>query len=196
MDRVEQQEREKYAEVWTWPWYHLKSHGVSLWENHQILFPPNIRHAVDFGCGPGKLMSRLGREGIPCWGVDIVDVLDAGVDRSRLCIATLWGELEFEDAPETFDLGVCTDVMEHIPEHLVDQSLINIGNLCEVVVFKIANFPSEHEGLTLHLTLRPAPWWSERMEALGGQYETYEHRPKAQDFVILWWPNGKQGGCC
>lgn len=50
---------------------------------------------------------------------------------------SLWSEA---DMPKSVDLGVCTDVMEHMPPDYVDSVLANIAKRVKVCVFRIACF--------------------------------------------------------
>jgi hypothetical protein len=68
-------------------------------------------------------------------------------------------------------MGCCADVMEHIPPDRVLDVLKNNHKVCEVVVYKIANFPSVFQGRRLHLTLRPRHWWLEQLEIFGAVKE-------------------------
>ena len=118
----------------------VKAHGLALWESRRGIFPPVVTRAVDLGCGHGRLFARWRDEGIDGWGVDFSDhALDAGHPyRAHFIRACLW-ELSL---PQRFDLGVCADVMEHIPEVMVPQTLDRIAAHVDTAIFKIANFPS------------------------------------------------------
>ena len=154
-------ERAKYDLAWQVPAYRIKAHGLALWESRRGIFPPVVTRAVDLGCGHGRLFARWRDEGIDGWGVDFSDhALDADHPyRAHFIRACLW-ELSL---PQRFDLGVCADVMEHIPEVMVPQTLNRIAAHVDTAVFKIANSPSRWLGVDLHPTLRPADWWMEQL---------------------------------
>lgn len=154
-------EREKYTEVWKDPDYRVRCHGLDLWSQERDLYGDKPASAIDFGCGTGRLVAQWQREGIDAIGVDIAATApDPGLS---IVLANLW-ELEL---PRRYELGNCTDVMEHIPPVHVDAVLERIAAACERCVFKIANYPSMHGDGMLHLTMQPRGWWAERLSRLG-----------------------------
>jgi len=138
------------------------------------------RHAhdrcVDFGCGNGlssRLLLDLGAQSVRL--VDFIDesFLDAWV-RDKPSIdyfqCSLWDPRVLSIGKH--DFAVCTDVLEHIPEHRVDEVLDNIkGCLLPegTAYFRIALWGSTTEaqkkkalekyGGELHVTVKPSEWW-------------------------------------
>lgn len=66
-----------------------------------------------------------------------------------------------------FDMVICTDVMEHVPEDNVDEVLTDIDNYAlKVVFFSIALYPAKktfENGANLHVTLKPKEWWKTKI---------------------------------
>ena len=154
-------ERQKYERVWLDPSYRMRCHGLDLWRQNRDLYGATPQSAIDFGCGTGRLVKQWRAEGIAAIGVDIADTApDEGVG---IILANLW-ELTL---PQRYELGNCTDVMEHIPPEYVESTLRAIAAACERCVFKIANYPSVHGDSLLHLTQRPRMWWAEQLSRLG-----------------------------
>ena len=87
-----------------------------------------------------------------------------------------------------FDLGVCTDVMEHIPEERVPATLERISAHCAVCIFKIANFPSRSLGQDLHPTMRPMTWWLERFEGARGEVDVLPITTRKEEYHLSWRP--------
>lgn len=85
---------------------------------------------VDFGCGAGNYVASLRRLNIPAVGYDAnpyTPTLSKYLleNSNRCCeVADLTEELEF-DIP--FDMTICIDVLQYIPDMLID---IAINNLC------------------------------------------------------------------
>lgn len=63
-----------------------------------------------------------------------------------------------------FDVVICTDVMEHIPVDQVPQTIINLINYTEKVLFlAICTKPAIKtfgNGENVHLTVQPPEWWN------------------------------------
>jgi len=124
--------------------------------------------------------------GINAWGTDIVDVLDSPKLRMRLIICPLWKL----SAGRIFDVAVAADVLEHLPTELVDDSLAAISKSTSVLIAQNAEYDSLGWGAKLHLTIKPAEWWMERMQGIGGTVERLEliSAPKAPKHLLRWEP--------
>lgn len=107
------------------------------------------RTILDYGCGQTRLYDRL-------------------VDKDLIDLRILW--LKYDPAieqlsslPETpVDLVICTDVLEHIPQHLFDAVLLKIKRISDKVFFGICCIPAINvlpNGLNCHLTIEPPNWW-------------------------------------
>ncbi len=157
-------ERLKYRKMWTEvPGYRVRSPG-------ELLVPMFLELAswtpgdtlLDVGSGPGKASIKLQEAGLDVTMLDISKegpVPEAtGIPFVEACLWELPLDLEY------FDWIYCCDVLEHIPEYQVD---VVLGGLASVMskgaFFQIAMFPHKVAGETLHLTLKPADWWKERL---------------------------------
>lgn len=74
---------------------------------------------------------------------------------------------------ETFDLVVCTDVLEHCPEEDLDWILGELFGFARHAVYLcIACYPAKKSlpnGENAHVTVRPPDWWRARLEAAAGR---------------------------
>lgn len=165
LDQLAIDERAKYERVWMLPEYRLANHGLGLWLCDRDLFPANFASALDIGCGNGRLWRAWYESGIDAHAVDHALAapdtwLAASVRFTRQCLWTM----HFD---RIFDVGVCADVMEHIPPEKVARVLARIAEACDFVVFKIANYPSAFGDAALHLTLQDADWWLAKLQQYG-----------------------------
>jgi 2-polyprenyl-3-methyl-5-hydroxy-6-metoxy-1,4-benzoquinol methylase len=174
MTDLEITERKKYNHIWKLDAYRVKCHGLNLWTQRRYLFPDDPKTAIDLGYGTGRLVRQWHDEGIDGYGVDISEnaadrqiMLDLG---DHLIIGPLW---DFTP-PMRCDIGVCADVLEHIPEERVDDVLRNIARSCKTAFLKIACFESHWDGLKLHMTVRDPAWWIKRVADLGGEIEAID----------------------
>jgi 2-polyprenyl-3-methyl-5-hydroxy-6-metoxy-1,4-benzoquinol methylase len=145
-------------------------------------------HLIDVGCGHGDLADVLALPRASYLGVDISPHIIA-LDRQR-----------FEGLPNTdhlvgsvtnlpvaagaYQVAVCLEMMEHLPEALVDRALSELVRVAEHVLVSACCAPSWHrspiDGSGLHLTVRPAAWWLRRFKAVEGArvVETWDLAPQ------------------
>lgn len=161
MDLTAEVERKKYEKVWRHKEYRAKAPGEALVERaYQELGMEPGQTLIDMGCGTGRAAARFERLGLKVVAVDIAEnCLDIGIRPWGFLRACLW------DMPMvTADWGFCTDVMEHIPEDKVWSVLETIRDRVERgVFFQIALFQDSWFGERLHLTVKPAVWWLEKL---------------------------------
>ncbi len=62
-----------------------------------------------------------------------------------------------------FDMVICTDVLEHVPENEVGKVLADLINFADKVLFlAISTVPAKKvfaNGENIHVTIRPKQWW-------------------------------------
>lgn len=180
-------ERSKYKRAFAKLEYRVKNHGLELWQMWRAIFPARPRTALDIGCGNGRLFRFLNMEGIDAYGVDIVNALDEGNPFSdKLSVQCLW-QMHFA---LRFDIGICADVMEHIPPNKVDDVIACIARCCNLVVFKIANYPSAFVGENLHLSLHDDAWWLAKLQQFGeAEFLPGLERPGKAEYVFRFKPH-------
>jgi len=116
----------------------------------------HIETVLDYGCGQHTLAQRFPQ--VQWHGYD------PGIPERA------------EKPTGTFDLVVCTDVMEHIEGEYIDAVLQEIMDYStRVVFFEIACAPAfdkfldgPHEGEDVHVSVHPPKWWEDKIRALKG----------------------------
>lgn len=67
----------------------------------------------------------------------------------------------------TFDMVICTDVLEHIPEDEVGKVMADLINYTNKVLFlAISTYPAHKKfknGENVHVTIRPKEWWEKML---------------------------------
>ena len=192
---VTEREAEKYDRVWQVPEYRVRCHSLGLWRERRDLFPASFQSGIDIGCGLGRILPVWVAAGIDAWGVDLVP--DRSLDqpdqvmangaclRDRVYAGSLWDWLP--PGGQVFDVGVCADLMEHIPRQYVPAVLRHLAQYCRMVVFKIANFHSRSLGDELHLTRERADWWAAQMTgAMGPAVRRRSYRTTREEYVFTW----------
>ncbi len=158
-DLVAEQEAAKYREAFTAPQYRRACHGLRLWQERRDLFPATVTTATDFGCGTGRLVGQWLDEGIDAVGVDFaanvsVDAPLYRAQRDRFLMEPLWSM-----TVRPAEIGVCADVLEHIPKDYISRTLQAIAGACRWALLQVAHMEHVFRGHTLHVTVRDAEWW-------------------------------------
>lgn len=138
--------------------------GLSL-EKHipkitELLKENDCKSVLDYGCGKAFLHLRGETKE---WGD--VSLYDPGVK-------------EYEKLPEgQFDAVICTDVLEHIPEDELDETLqIIFGKSNKLVFLSISTKPAKKflpNGENAHVTIKPEDWWLERISRHNKLYHVH-----------------------
>ncbi|MEE8599052.1 MAG: methyltransferase domain-containing protein [Dehalococcoidales bacterium] len=111
---------------------------------------------LDYGCGKG--LQYVERKVHTEWGVEQPHLYDPAVPQHA------------ERPDYTFDLVLCTDVMEHVPEDMVEATFIDIFSMSHrLVFFSISTRPALQfvgNKENAHATIKPAQWWNDKITLL------------------------------
>jgi Methyltransferase domain len=119
---------------------------------------------LDFGSGKGLQYQDPYLLQVS-WGIEKITCYDPGVP-------------EFSTLPTgKFDAVICCDVMEHVPEHAVKETLATIFSLAKkFVFFVITTAPAKKElpdGRNCHVTVKPEEWWLDQIAEAKGSSDIY-----------------------
>jgi 2-polyprenyl-3-methyl-5-hydroxy-6-metoxy-1,4-benzoquinol methylase len=121
---------------------------ISKWGRYAIL---------DWGCGKQTLAKALG----PAYRVTNYDPCIEGLDTP----------------PDPHPTVACTDVLEHIEPHLVNDVLAELRRLTAHKALLVINTgPAKKvlaDGRNAHISMHPSDWWIERITAAG--FEVTDH---------------------
>lgn len=140
---------------------------------------------IDLGCAFGYLPRHLRRRGVEAFGTDISSYAIANapeeikpfVFQFDLSIGDIRDRVKSQ-----FDLVVCFETLEHIPEgNQLELFVTNIYNLIKPGGFALLSIcveeNPEHDDDDTHVTIKPRSWWRHRFEATGLVHVTTLERP-------------------
>jgi glycosyltransferase involved in cell wall biosynthesis/2-polyprenyl-3-methyl-5-hydroxy-6-metoxy-1,4-benzoquinol methylase len=160
-----------------------KKSGLSDYENYDAVgwaerhsniiykaFRP--RTCLEVGCAKGDLVQMLREKGANCKGVDISDyTINAAGEtvRPHLSVSNM-RPLLFQSA--SMDVVIGIEVMEHIPEEHVNETLLEIRRVCNGCVFMTianttASTPCDFFRDLSHATMKPLSWWKNKLNESG-----------------------------
>ena len=114
----------------------------------------NSKTALDYGCGKAKLYYNQNVH--LYWGIEQMGLYDPAIEQLN--------KIQLDN----FDCVISTDVLEHIPESEILNTLkliFKLSNKC--VYLNIAMYPADtilSNGENAHCTLKPIQWWRNQIE--------------------------------
>jgi len=124
---------------------------------------------LDYGCGNSKLIDMLPAKEKCRY--------DPAIPQYEIC------------SRGSFDLILCTDVLEHIPEKYIDNILKHLFDLSNKVIFSIALKQATiclPNGENAHCTLKPIEWWLQKIENIFDQVMFVENIRDVKFIVKTW----------
>jgi cyclopropane fatty-acyl-phospholipid synthase-like methyltransferase len=114
----------------------------------------NVKTMLDYGCGKGKQYSEENIHEEYFRNIQPT-MYDPAVEK-------------FSETPKgKFDLVICTDVLEHIPEEDLDGFLKELYSKADTAVYLgICNVPADtflSDGRNSHVTLKSFDWWVDKI---------------------------------
>jgi SAM-dependent methyltransferase len=128
--------------------------------------PTLLPKALSLGCGIGQGFRHMMQAGFDAYGCDIADSLAKWYDDcpERFQAASA-ASLPY--SAEEFNISVCVDVLEHLPEAMVAEGLRELLRVTKnVFILGVCCVPSQLVK-DLHLTVMPPSWWLRKFEQLG-----------------------------
>lgn len=129
-------------------------HFFSLWKH--LLFPK--AEILELGCGNGKLCEKLYESNYDVTGIDVAVGPYKRTGYRFIPFDITYTPWPFVD--HSFDLGLAFDVFEHIEEIDLDKVL---REFFRVSISQVASIPDCRGMGKLHVLIRPADWWLEKL---------------------------------
>ncbi len=129
-----------------------------------VLSMLNVKSVVDVGCGVGPWAAEFLANGVPeVWGIDgdYVDLSQLRIPQDRFLARDLTKSIQID---RTFDLAVCLEVAEHLPESRADGLIADLTSVAPCILFSAA-VPGA--GGTHHVNEQYLSYWTERFLKRG-----------------------------
>ena len=123
-----------------------------------------VKSVVDVGCGVGPWAAEFLANGVrEVWGIDgdYVNRSQLRIPPDRFVARDLTKPLQFN---RTFDLAICLEVAEHLPESRAGSFVSDLTSLSPCVLFSAA-IPGQ--GGTHHINLQYLPYWIDLFQRRG-----------------------------
>lgn len=186
---AEKEEGRKYRRVWADERYRVNSPAERSGAKRFIkAFPEASGTVTDYGCGTGRAAKLFLKAGLDVVPVDIAsNALDDDMREmigDKFVKACLWN---LPSAVGASEYAFCCDVLEHLPEDKIDFALAHISARCKVggliqVYTKPENFGQLIGYDNLHLTVKDAGWW---LEKIGAAFEVLDQKELDDSVVII-----------
>lgn len=184
---VPMDEKEKYELMWAQPLYRGVAPGERCVDEFIELTNGDRGIVVDFGCGTGRTALEIHKK----TGCEFILLDIAGNCLDEEVLMQHWYTFLSADLRKPrachVKYGICTDVMEHIEPHEVDNVITNIMSAAENVYFNISLVEDVCGVLIeqkLHLSVRPYSWWLAKFNELGFEVLRSEERGCEAMFFI------------
>ena len=126
----------------------------------------NPKTILDVGCGAGVVTKKLRDEGFDAIGIDFSP--DAGKEIPGYFKVADARDIPYPD--NSFDMVLCTGVLEHIEEKDIDQVYSEMkrvgGKIMATIGFRKSNYYWMKNGKKspeYHITIRPIEWWDKKV---------------------------------
>jgi ubiquinone/menaquinone biosynthesis C-methylase UbiE len=140
---------------------------------------------IDFGCGNCKVLEYLTKKNIfkRKNGIDISSSIINSNNKNYTLNVSSIDNTKFKN--DEFIIGFSSDVLEHIEEKYIDNSLKEMSRVCSKYLFlsispkKAKHINPLNKNENLHLTVKPKEWWEKKLSNYGTvkRLEPFYQRP-------------------
>jgi len=143
----------------------------------QIVKRINPQTVLDAGCAMGFLVEGMRQKGVEAYGLDISEFAIQNVhDRIK---PHCWVGAVSEPFPQRYDLVVCIEVLEHLPQDQAEKAVVNICQHTDDVLFSSTPFDYKEAS---HFNVQPPEYWGE-LFAYQGFYRDVDFNAS---FITPW----------
>ncbi len=132
---------------------------------------PKRSKVVCIGCGNGFEVMEYINQGHNAFGTELHAIKDVKPLHSRIIKAVV-PNLPFRN--KEFDLLHCTEVLEHIPNELTKDFLVECKRVSHNQFFSIA---TDMDSFRTHINLQTPSWWYDMFVSLGFGVRNFQFKP-------------------
>ena len=120
------------------------------------------KSVLDAGCAMGFLVEALRERGVEAYGIDVSEFAIGQVheDVKEYC----WVGSVTEPLPQSYDLIVCIEVLEHLQPEDAQQALVNLCQQTDDILF--SSTPFDYKEVT-HFNVKTPEHWAEMLAREG-----------------------------
>ena len=163
--------------------------GVGIWR-FITKYYGDFKKAIDVGCGRANGVQYSRNKGFDVYGCDISEgAIKCWEERgvAEYCKVAPANKLSYED--NEFEMVVCSEVLEHIPEEDTIDSLKEIFRIgSDKYFFTIALKPETIPlggFIQTHINIHPAEWWFQKFGEVGYKIIAASHSPSMFGISIM-----------
>lgn len=135
----------------------LQAQALGQWMLQEF---PGLRSVIDIGCGPGIYLLPYRAAGCRVLGVDAC----TGAGECLEAAEFERFDLRFPLSARGWDLAICFEVAEHLPEAFADTL---VDSVCEAASLLLWSAAVPGQGGTYHYNERPPAYWLEKFATRG-----------------------------
>jgi trans-aconitate methyltransferase len=128
----------------------------------RIVSDLNPQTVLDAGCAWGLLVECLRARGVEAYGIDISEYAINNVDESVRPFC--WVGSIAEPFPQSYDLIVSVEVLEHMPKNLAELAIENLSKHSDQLL--ISTSPHDFQEAT-HINVQQPDYWSRQFARCG-----------------------------
>jgi hypothetical protein len=163
------------------------SRGEGIWKYVEKYF--GVTKGIDVGCGYANGVNMMRNMGYDVYGSDLADARKSwdGIGVGDFCRTEPAHKMSWEDGE--FDMVVCSEVMEHIPEEMTMDTLKEIARIgSDKFLFTINLQPEKIKiagYVQTHINLHEPDWWLEKLYEAGMEPMFYGTNEDGDDITVI-----------